>query len=292
MNTSKETPGRFRGKRAALIVLAFFCAAFVSWGPAVNADLRDNVRGDCEIQAPGSCKHQGWACTITVKGDAKAGKCRSQNVMTLGAICVCEPDDGTSVEGTVGTTQSAGAIPLAPATVTFVVLAGDADSVALPPDGLGEGMVEFLTGSGSITLQSSPTGDPNVDNVQVISGMFQAPSLQLPFGEWTGPNTFEMLPAGGPQGTLNRLTGEFTFWADGQVTNDLYPPSNPIPTVGEYFGTVNMATGKASFNTRTFDYAPPRIIPTVSQWGLIVLTLLLLTGATIVFARRRKTATA
>jgi hypothetical protein len=39
-------------------------------------------------------------------------------------------------------------------------------------------------------------------------------------------------------------------------------------------------------------YVSRRSIPTVSEWGLIVLTLLLLTAGTIVFARRRRVVTA
>jgi|CXWL01.1.fsa_nt_gi hypothetical protein len=79
-------------------------------------------------------------------------------------------------------------------------------------------------------------------------------------------------------GDTNVFGGEpFPQFPLGQVWKDMHFPAGHA-----YAGqSINLSFAITSFT-------PP--IPTVSQWGMIVMTLLLLTAATIIFARRRAAA--
>lgn len=113
-----------------------------------------------------------------------------------------------------------------------------------------------------VQLQGAIFGDPDFDQLEVVGGSgFGLPSpgettlTDLGNGNWTVDSFFDIAYTitfvGAPGGALDGLSGSTT-------------------------DTVRMeATG------------PPAVVPTVSQWGLIVMSLLLLTGGTLVIRRQR-----
>jgi hypothetical protein len=93
-------------------------------------------------------------------------------------------------------------------------------------------------------------------------------------------------------------------YSGGGNTVDIDWPENCVPVGGLVTIRASTANGPLSPSSGTWTYEapdPPQNInvgtditvtnvPTVSQWGLIIMTLLLLTAATIIFARRRPAA--
>jgi len=65
-------------------------------------------------------------------------------------------------------------------------------------------------------------------------------------------------------------------------------PSTGVSCLSGVWTNVALATAPVACGADVASAAGPAI-PTVSQWGLIVMTLLLLTAATVIFARRRPT---
>ena len=248
----------FKQTRIAVFVLLLLLLC----GPhPISAD----ICGDCERNGTtGLCQHPNTNCTITINGVAKAGKCKS-HAISLGGFCICTPNDGTKVplEESKGKGQkkSIGAVPPAPAVLTFelVSIPGGEGSIATVPDEFGGGLVGTDSFCGYVVLESIPTGNPQIEQIHIIEGVTVAPSITLPNGMETGSNVFEFIGPGALEGWLDRgdgTVGQFFFTAVGHLSNDLFPPGRPIQTEGEYFGVIDLTTGEIDFDTRTWDALP------------------------------------
>ena len=218
-----------------------------------------NASGTCVEGSNGDCAMENADCTIVLKGRNIAGKCTTEKATAHYCFCAV---DGKQEESDVNASAN-GPIPTAPARITFA-LTPHGPGVASLPLGLGGNAVNYSSFSGSVTMQSQPTGDPNVDRIYIVNGTITQNSLTLPNGQATGIITFTFVPQISVSGTLNRGTGQFSFSADGRITSNLFGSSAPILTQGDYFGTVNMATGVATVDTRTFDTYPNSVVPALS----------------------------
>ena len=106
----------------------------------------------------------------------------------------------------------------------------------------------------------------------------------------------------------DRVVGDnFTSYKDGvdvsikNATGDALATAHPGPG-GDYWMTipwgaawlcVKKTSGGGRCDEQCYGMTPPgQGIPTVSEWGLIVMTLLLLTAGTVVLGRRRRAAAA
>ncbi|MBN1845705.1 MAG: hypothetical protein JW810_08490 [Sedimentisphaerales bacterium] len=242
---------------AVRIALPLLYLALVATAPAGA-----KVNGDCAVNSStGFCQFKDKECKITVDGVSKDGKCKSHTVATIGGVCVCTPNDGSKVQETkanAAPSSGPGPVPPAPATIEFIIAPPPGEgTIALVPEFLGGGMVFVPDFAGAVSMQILPGGSPDLDVVQIIGGMADAGPVMLPNGQSTGFNHFEFAGPGILEGTLDRTTGAFFFTATGVLTNELFPPSRPIETVGQYFGLVDMATGEAQVDTTTFDLMPP-----------------------------------
>ena len=258
------------------ISVGVFLAAICVIGPlAVLAYAEFN--GDCVARGTGACATPGAACTVA----GVAGVCTDVRYRGI-AMCICNPNDeslrGQEVESDA---QGTGAIPVAPSQMTFTL--GPTANPALV-----EGSITFMefggalevvhnaTYSGTVTVQSTPTANPNFDEIELIAGTVTSPSVILPNGQPTGTNTWTFTGPGSTTGTLDRTTGEYTLFGRGTVINDLFPINRPIITDAKYFGTVNMANGQAFVDSTTLDLMPAASVPSLQTWSLILLVLSLL----------------
>lgn len=249
--------------------------------------------GTCDQGAGGGrCTDPEAACRLG-NGDEDNGECVTQRNNRGIRICVCAQTEGATQE-TETKAVGTGSIPAAPATMTFAMSARTAGSITVlsTPDCVVTVGVDSF--SGTVTLASTATGDPNVDDIAITGGVLTAGSVILPGGTSTGANTVTFDGSGPSTGTLDRTTGDFSVSAPSKLTNLLYPLGSPIASAGQYFGTVNMATGVATVDSITFDTLPsepsivcPVPVPTFSDWGPVLSVLLLMGAAALVLYRRR-----
>lgn len=65
----------------------------------------------------------------------------------------------------------------------------------------------------------------------------------------TGPNHISLDPTGWQAGVLNLENGQIWVSYSGHITNDLYPPSNPIPLFSTVTGIFDFATNSVQLHT-------------------------------------------
>ena len=140
------------------------------------------------------------------------------------------------------------------------------------PDAYGGGTLHLTEFSGSLTASLLPIpADPNRCALRVDGGTFTAPSVPLPSGVATGPNTLTFGPTAQSDGVIDMTTGSFTATAGGRIVNDLFPEG--ILIAGFYTGTMDLASGSISVQSNTRDAipvttvadgTPPVITPLVS----------------------------
>ena len=90
--------------------------------------------------------------------------------------------------------------------------------------------------------------------------------------------------------TMTPMVGNPAFNHDCSVVEEEHTSGNDIPP--EFDTTTYTLSQIEAMDHIEIGQVSTREIPTVSQWGLIIMTLLLLTAGTIVLGRRRKLATA
>jgi hypothetical protein len=140
------------------------------------------------------------------------------------------------------------------------------------PDGFGGGTLQVPEFEGSLTVGLQPIpADANSCAIKIAGGTFTAPSLALPSGIATGPNTLTFGPTEQSEGRLDLTTGAFTATATGTIINDLFREG--IAIAGSYSGTADIAAGRVSVQSNTQDFipvstaadaTPPEITPVVS----------------------------
>lgn len=127
------------------------------------------------------------------------------------------------------------------------------------PDAYGSGALRLTEFSGSLTVSLLPI--PGVSDrcvIRVDGGTFSAPSVQLPSGIATGPNTLSFGPAVQSDGLIDLTTGSFTATASGRIVNDLFPEG--ILIAGFYTGTMDPASGRINVQSDTSDFVPPSTV--------------------------------
>jgi hypothetical protein len=102
----------------------------------------------------------------------------------------------------------------------------------------------------TVSLQPIPN-DASQAVIRIDSGRFTAPSVRLPSGLETGPNTFTFGPASQSEGILNLLTGEYTATATAAIVNTLFPQG--LSVRGGYSGVFNAATGRTTMQSQSAD---------------------------------------
>ena len=140
------------------------------------------------------------------------------------------------------------------------------------PDTFGGGTLQVPDFAGSLTVNLQPVpAAPTHCAIKVAGGTFTAPSITLPSGIATGPNTLTFGPVGQSQGLLDLTTGAFTATATGTIVNDLFREG--IALAGSYSGTADITAGRVSVQSQTQDIlpastladtTPPEITPMVS----------------------------
>ncbi len=140
------------------------------------------------------------------------------------------------------------------------------------PAALGGGTLQVNEFEGGLTVSLQPIpADPNRCVITIVGGTFTAPSVTLPSGIATGPNTLTFGPGSQSTGVLDLTTGAFTATATGTIVNDLFREG--IPIAGSYAGTADIAAGRVSVQSNTQDFipvstaadaTPPEITPVVS----------------------------
>ena len=125
----------------------------------------------------------------------------------------------------------------------------------------------------------------------VVNGTYHGPTDLIGVTDyhmvWTqiDPTTIEVTSTA----KILRANGEFL---DAQITSVYSGLSTQMPT-HQQTGSNTYSNQIYSDNVMSFDWqgtiAPiPDTVPTVSEWGLVLLTLLLLTAGTVVIGRRRR----
>ncbi len=131
--------------------------------------------------------------------------------------------------------------------------------------------------------------------VGVMGLTFVPPDVKINVGDtvhwaWKGepmPHNVESGVGGAHDG--NFRSGDPVISEDYSVVFDqAFLDANPMPDDLYPYYCINHF-GQGMIGSITVNAAP---IPTVSEWGLIIMTLLLLTAGTIVIARRRRPAAA
>ncbi len=157
--------------------------------------------------------------------------------------------------------------------------------VEFGPD-LGGGEAGVTAISGTLTMQGtrrSDGGEDHIVDLNLVDSNLVGGSVTVPILGDTGINTqvyTELV------GTLDLNTGQVDLIGSATISNDLFPPSNPV-VLNQTMQSGNLDTlqGRLDIWT-TATESLPVAIPTVSEWGLVVMTLLVLTAGTMVFRRR------
>jgi hypothetical protein len=141
-------------------------------------------------------------------------------------------------------------------TVTLGIDQGAPHSLSVQvPDAFGGGTMEVSDFEGSLTISLQPIpADTNNCVINVAGGTFTSPSLTLPSGVATGPNTLTFGPAEQSEGRLDLTTGSFTATATGTIVNDLFPEG--VAIIGFYSGTADIAAGVVNVQSHTWDFIP------------------------------------
>ncbi len=111
-------------------------------------------------------------------------------------------------------------------------------------------------------------------------------STFLPFGDWLWLGGFQQNPAAAPDQTWAWVNGEawsYTNWAPGEPNDDrgseFYLHIWPDGAWNDH--------SDAPLRGYIVEFAPGEPVPTVSTWGMVVMTLLVLAAGTVVMGRRR-----
>jgi hypothetical protein len=121
------------------------------------------------------------------------------------------------------------------------------------PSFLGGGSLEIdnFTGQVTASLHRIPN-DFEHAVIRINAGSFSAPSVRLPAGLETGPNTLTFGPATQSEGVLDLTTGAYTATATAVIVNDLFP--HGLRVRGQYSGTYDPAAGRVSVASNSTDH--------------------------------------
>ncbi len=256
-----------KGMEKKMYSLILLLAIGVMWNRVTWAEVRgDSLECRTLVQDELPDVNPDSGCAIGVPGRSciikgLAGVCREIPVPLSSLVgCVCVPP-GTKPEESEGTASAGGSIPAScNETRVFTVNTGLPQSILVTlPDEYGGGMkvLNYFTGVFNVSTQPI-SGEPNLCNIVINSGIFNAPSFELADSTPTGENTFTFVYPALSSGTLNLITGEYQAEASGRIVNSLYPAG--IPTRGVYRGIVNFAEGSVTFDSTTIDYITVTLI--------------------------------
>lgn len=176
----------------------------------------------------------------------------------------CAGKGSSTTTGTPTTTPPVQEKPKEPGTTTFT------DDGTLPhvfdvtlPDAMGGGNLLINNFQGNFVVdygfalvpEADCLADSNLVPIAIRSLLFTAPSVLLPGGQQTGPNTMTLWQEPDPYwpwastGRLNWATRQFEMVLATALVNDLFPPAMPLPNVGVVTGTYDPLTGQASYES-------------------------------------------
>jgi hypothetical protein len=281
-----------RKKAFFSVAILFLCLALIA-----PADNLHSEEGNCALVVPGvnpgaGCDNVGDTCT----GKWGSGTCGNlQHPLSSVVWCVCVPPGGVPPDEQetaqkMSTTDDLGDPPYA---LHFTVDQGAPENVATihVSDRMGGGDFDVTGFSGSIDVLVQEHPHPDSVNLTVLSLQTTVPSFQLSDGRETGVNEITLFPDTYCGGAASIIDGGFRWVIVTEVTNDLFPSSNSIMGLGEGYGTFDFATKTVSYSSMGLDvYVLQPNIPTLSEWGMIALALLLLLIGTIVVVRMRRAA--
>jgi len=120
------------------------------------------------------------------------------------------------------------------------------------PSFLGGGSVTISNFTGSVTVSLLPLlNEISRAAIRIDGGSFTAPSIRLPSGLETGPNTLTFGPARQSGGILLLTNGSYTAFASATISNALFPEG--IRVSGNYRGIYDAATGRAIVESQSTD---------------------------------------
>jgi hypothetical protein len=137
---------------------------------------------------------------------------------------------------------------------------------------------------GSLTVRFWDTADPDSIGFRVIHLNSSAPSFLLD-GQQTGTNNVTVLDSFDfhSVGKLSRSTGEGYYELGTMLTNDLYP--NGLVSIGA--GVVYYDFADSSFVVEGgSSFLPQSAVPTLAEWGVIVLASVMMVTGVWIFLRR------
>jgi hypothetical protein len=156
--------------------------------------------------------------------------------------------------------------------------------------------------SGAVTVDATrrqSPADENIADLSLVSSAISAPSLgTICFGP-TGSNSAQLTSL---TGTVDLTSGDLDVTTTGEITNAIFTGGNPLTFTSFQAGVMDFGSGVAQLQTMAKDFLPTTIdsngdgapnaclagtdVPTVSDWGLVVMLLLVGAAGTVVITRR------
>lgn len=267
--------------------------------PVMGADVLAACTQKCERNCPT------WiTCTCVSAGVGCGTGCTCQNVSGKSGVvswkdCLCKEAPASSagetvgVGGSWGATVTAGAVaPSSSATFTLqwnpnreLEVFDHIHLVDLGPLGFEPSVSHFLSLPSDLTgtfQLSFGSGPPDQIPVQIVQLNLSAGSVPY-LGVETGPSTIGPGPmTGSVQGVYNSMTGTIQFDepVPAMATNSLFSGK-------EIFLRPVLALNGPAYDVFVSGFAEFDVsVPTISEWGIVVMGLILLGAATVVVRRQ------
>jgi len=161
------------------------------------------------------------------------------------------------------------------------------------------GTVTVTPTSSAATIAVSPPDANNVSRFTVTSYTASAPSVTVAGFGASGANSVSLDPSTQSFGYIDRTTNKVTFYLYSQLVNSVFPQTNPIHVATHAQGMFTPGSGgggQLTLDTLAIDDVPlattsgvagTSSIPTVSEWGMVILVALLI-SAGVVLARKSR----
>lgn len=276
---------------ATLAAMLIILAAQPCWG--------QKAEGDCELYTasvnPGAgCLYTETECT----GLWGAGTCQNHRASPWSLVlwCVCEPAGGIpkSAEEAAQKMSTADNLGTPPYTLVFTIDPTDPANLAeLHPDAsLGGGDIAITNHNGTVEVLVEAHEHPDSVYLTLLSLTSTMPSITLNNGWETGINHITMDPDNYSGGAASLIDGGFHWVQVLRITNDLFPPSNPIVGLSDGTGTFDFGTKTITYSSFGLDLhqlSTSTSVPGLTWRGLAAVVLaLILAGSIVILWRRRQ----
>jgi len=266
---------------------------------AAHPSMGQQVEGNCELYTasvnPGAgCLYTETECT----GLWGAGTCKNHRASPWSSVlwCVCEPPTGIpkSAEEAFQKMQTANNPGPTPYTMIFTLDETDPTNLVTLTVAaeLGGGDIPITSHNGTIEVLVESHEHPDSVYLTLMSLTSTMPSISLNNGMETGVNHITMDPDNYSGGAASLIDGGFHWVQVLRITNDLFPPSNPIMGLSDGTGTFDFGTKTITYSSFGMDFhqiSASTAVPGLLPWGVAaVVAALLLAGSAVILWRRRR----